>query len=107
LGTSKTTRINNALTNSPGKFVVTFSELPRRRDIASAISGVATRVSAPIMTPERVLTPAKTAPVSKEKERESGKALGETVLIVIAKTPPARPARPELTVKAKVFDLPT
>jgi hypothetical protein len=50
--------------------------------------------------------PAKTAPVSNEKERASGNALGETVPIVIESKAPARPAIPALMVKARTFERP-
>jgi hypothetical protein len=103
LGTNRTVKIKSALTMRPGKFVITFSEAPIRCAIASAISGIATKVTAPIMTPPRVFMPERTAPVARAKERVSGKAPGETVLMVIESRAPARPANPALIVKARIF----
>ena len=91
---------NGALTIKPGRFVVTLSEVPSLCATTSATSGIATRVTAPIMTPERVVTPDRTAPVSRENDRASGNALGETVPMVMASNAPAKPAKPALMVSA-------
>ena len=72
----------------------------------SAISGIATKISPPSITPFRLYTPVTTAPVSRENERLSGKALGETPLISITSKPPARPATPALRANAITFNLP-
>lgn len=49
--------------------------------------------------------PDKTAPVKIENERASGKALGDTVLIVMQSMAPANPAKPALIVNASTCNL--
>ena len=83
------------------------SEPPMRDTTDSAISGIATKISPPSITPFRLYTPVTTAPVSRENERLSGKALGETPLISITSNPPANPATPALRENATTFNLPT
>ena len=100
-----TERISNTLTINPGKCVMTLSESPSLWATTSASSGIATRITAPSITPGRLEMPAKTAPVTRANERESVYAPGETRLMVIAKTAPAKPAKAELMVKAKTFIL--
>ena len=102
----KTVKIKSALTIKSGNTVARFSEPLQRSEIDVAIRGIATSATEPIMTPPRVLTPERTAPVAIKKERASGNELGATLFMVIASNAPARPAIPALTVKARTFERP-
>ena len=89
--------------SNPGKVELILNVSPTRWEIASAISGMATNITEPNITPFRLDTPAMTAPVTTESERASGNALGEAVLIVITSKAPERPARAELKAKATIL----
>jgi hypothetical protein len=102
-----TAKISSALTKKPGKIVINPSEPPIRDTNESAISGIATSTNPPRMTPFRLYRPVITAPVSIEKDRLSGNALGDTPLMSITSKPPDKPATPELIAKAMTFNLPT
>lgn len=88
---------------NPGKVELILKVSPTRCEMASATSGMATKITEPSITPFRLDTPAMTAPVTTERESASGNALGEAVLMVITSKAPERPARAELKVKATIF----
>ena len=100
LGVKRIVNTSKMLIMKPGKLALTASDRVAFEVTESTNSGTITKVRAPITTPGRVAIPAITAPVKIENERVNGKALGETVEMVIANIAPARPATAALIVKA-------